>query len=166
MPENGIQLCDKQMRVQVAAFLKNKTSIHKILFSQKVQLYRLVLFCNCIKLLCYHFYFLLLQYTIEHWDTYWSFPVIVHVGSVPQECQAHALCEHTVYIHLYAHLIPTSQCLGSMTDTSCNFPHKPTVCNTATGFIFITVTSLKHFKFGRAAATTSPAPIKLKKSII
>ena len=76
------------------------------------------------------------------------------------------LCQHTIYIHLYAHLILTSQCLGPLTDTSCNFPQKPTVCNTGTGFITTTVTFLKHFKFGKAAATTSPAPIKLKKGII
>ena len=68
------------------------------------------------------------------------------------------LCEHTIYIHLYAHLIPTSQSLGCLTDTSCNFPHKPTVCNTGTGSIFRTVTCVKYFNFGRAAATTSPAP--------
>ena len=68
------------------------------------------------------------------------------------------LCEHTIYIHLLTHLIPTSQWLGYWTDTSCNFPHKPTVCNTGTGFILRTATFLKHFKLGRAAATTSPAP--------
>ena len=69
----------------------------------------------------------------------------------------HTVWTH-IYIHLYAHLIPTSQCLGNKTDTSCNFPHKPTVCNTGTGFMKHTVSFLKHFKFGRAAATTSPAP--------
>ena len=62
------------------------------------------------------------------------------------------------YIHLYAHLMPTPQCSRSPTDTSCNFSHKLTACNIATGFIRDTVTFLKHFKFGRAAATTSPAP--------
>ena len=68
------------------------------------------------------------------------------------------LCEHTIYIRLYAHLIPTSQWLGCQTDTSCNFPHQSIFCNTGTGFIPHTLTFLKHFKFGRAAATTSPAP--------
>ena len=65
---------------------------------------------------------------------------------------------HNLYIHLYAHLIPTSQCFGDLTATSCNFPHKATVCNTGTGFKSHTVTFHKHLKFGRAAATTSPAP--------
>ena len=63
-----------------------------------------------------------------------------------------------INIHLYGHLIPTSQCLGNVTDTSCNFPHKPTVCNNGTGFMYHTVTFLKHFKFGRAPAKASPAP--------
>lgn len=53
----------------------------------------------------------------------------------------------------------TSQCLGNLTDTSSNFPQKSTVCNTGTGFILCTVTFLKHFRFGRTAATTSPVPI-------
>ena len=61
-------------------------------------------------------------------------------------------------LHLYALLIPTSPYLASITDNSCNLPHKPTDCNTGTGFMFRTVTFLKHFKFGRAAAKASPAP--------
>ena len=81
------------------------------------------------------------QTSLKHYNAHWS-------GT---------LCGHTTYIHLYTHLIPTSQCFGGKTVTSCNFPHKPTVCNTGTGFMSSTVTFLKHFRFGRAAATTSPA---------
>ena len=100
----------------------------------------------------------------DHWTNSSSPSNKLHA---PKLCDT-MYCYHTgyslqrqwthIYIHLYAHLIRTSQCLGSLTDTSCNFPHKPTVCNTGTGFMSHTVTFLKHFKFGRAAATTSPAP--------
>ena len=151
----------------------SKRPFTKISFSRKIQLHSLVLIAvTSINLLWFHYQSLLYCNTIEYWDTYWNIVITVFLLSFlliqyhKNVRHAHCSCEHTIYIHLYVHLIPTSQCLGSTTVTSCNFPHKSTVCNTATGLIPCTVTFLKHFKFGRAAATTSPAPIKLKKSII
>ena len=87
----------------------------------------------------------------------WGLNVIMHTG------QAHCVNTQSTSICMHISYLPTSQCSGNKTDTSCNFPHKPTVCNTGTGFVSCTVISLKHFKFGRAAATTSPAPKGLEK---
>ena len=61
------------------------------------------------------------------------------------------------YIHLYAHLMPTPQCSRNMTDTSCNFPHKLTACNIATGFIqgFESGTLCKHTIYVHPSVRTS-----------
>ena len=113
--------------------------------------YKTVWFCGMTVLL-YKAFLKTMEKTLEFcWN------LCVHRSTIFQLSHRHIVWTH-IYIHLYAHLIPTSQCLGYLTDTSCNFPHQPTVCNTSKGFLSPTVTFLKHFKFGRAAATTSPAP--------
>ena len=113
---------------------------------------------SCVLFIKWNFALLVL---IQLWASTASYHFLLYhksLSTTTVESDTLHVYKHTIYIHLYAHPTPTPQRMGYQTATSCNFPHEPTVCNTGTGFMLDTMTFLKYFKFGRAAATPSLAP--------